>query len=61
MSSSAMSLILFACVFGGALVGMLLRTYLPQHHLNADSKEVVKVGMGLVATPLRFALAHLVQ
>ena len=36
----------FACLFGGALLGMLLRRILPEHHLNADSKDVVKLGMG---------------
>ena len=61
MSSSAMSLIVFACLFGGALVGMLLRTFLPQHHLIADSKEIVKVGMGLVATMAALVLGLLVS
>jgi hypothetical protein len=61
MSSSAMSLIVFACVFGGALLGMLLRTSLPQHHLIADSKEIVKVGMGLVATMAALVLGLLVS
>jgi uncharacterized membrane protein len=50
MSSIAISLIVFACVFGGAVTGMLLRAFLPKDHLAADLKEVVKVGMGLVAT-----------
>src|SRR5471030_2855077 len=50
MSSIAISLIIFACVFGGALVGMFLRTRLPEHHLSAESREVVKVGTGLIAT-----------
>jgi UDP-N-acetylmuramyl pentapeptide phosphotransferase/UDP-N-acetylglucosamine-1-phosphate transferase len=61
MSSSAMSLVVFACVFGAALVGMLLRTSLPQHHLIADSKEIVKVGMGLVATMAALILGLLVS
>jgi hypothetical protein len=60
MSSITMSLIVFACVFGGAMVGMLLRTFLPQHHLSGDSKEVVKVGMGLVATMAALVLGLLV-
>ena len=41
MSSIAISLIAFACVFGGALVGMLLRGSLPQDHLSGDSKDTV--------------------
>jgi hypothetical protein len=60
MSSIAISFIVFACVFGAALVGMLLRTSLPQHHLIADSKEIVKVGMGLVSTMAALVLGLLV-
>jgi hypothetical protein len=39
--------IVLACVFGGALLGMALRLILPEHHLSADSKDVIKLGMGL--------------
>jgi hypothetical protein len=51
--------IAFACVFGGALLGMLLRQALPAHHLSADSKDVVKLGMGLVGTMAALALGLL--
>ena len=61
MSSIVTSLIVFACVFGGAVIGMLLRSHLPQHHLSADSKETVKVGMGLVATMSALVLGLLVS
>ena len=61
MSSVAISLIVFACVFGAAIVGLLLRSPLPQHHLSADSKETVKVGMGLVATMSALVLGLLVS
>jgi hypothetical protein len=60
MSSITISLIVFACVFGGALFGMLLRGSLPQQHLSADSKDVVKLGMGLVATMSALVLGLLV-
>ena len=50
MSSIAISSIVFLFVFVSALFGMFLRTVLPQHHLGDDSKDVVKMGMGLVAT-----------
>jgi hypothetical protein len=29
---------------------MLLRTFLPGHHLAGDSKDVVRLGTGLIAT-----------
>lgn len=50
---------MFACVFGGALLGMLLRRALPAHHLSSDSKDVVKLGMGLVGTMAALALGLL--
>jgi len=48
MSAFAISLIVFACVFGGALFGMLLRAVLPKSHLEPSSKDVVKLGMRLI-------------
>jgi hypothetical protein len=42
--------IVFGCAFGGALMGMFVAGQLPKHHLDADSKDVVKAAMALVAT-----------
>ncbi len=50
MSSIGVSLIVFGCVFGGALVGRFLHRVLPEPHLRWDSQEAVKLAMGLVAT-----------
>lgn len=61
MSSIATSSIAFACVFGGAVIGILLRSHLPEHHLSSDSKETVKIGMGLVATMSALVLGLLVS
>src|SRR5258705_9919231 len=60
MSSITVSLIVFACIFGGALLGILLHASLPQHHLGADSKDIVKLGMGLVGTMAALVLGLLV-
>jgi len=60
MSSIAISSIVFASVFGGALLGMFLRVTLPQHHLNEGSKDVVRLGMGLVATLSALVLGLLI-
>jgi hypothetical protein len=46
-------------VFGGALLGMAIRAILPEHHLNAESKDVIKLGMGLIATMSALVLALL--
>ncbi len=45
-----MSGIVFGCVFGGAVLGMLLRKVIPEHHLSTESKDIVKLSMGLVGT-----------
>ena len=60
MSDITVSLIVFACIFGGALLGLLLHVSLPQHHLAADSKDIVKLGMGLVGTMAALVLGLLV-
>jgi hypothetical protein len=60
MNSIATSVIVFACVFGGALFGMWLRKALPQPHLSEDSKTAVKLGSGLVATLCALLLGLLI-
>ena len=50
MYPTIVCMIVFTCTFGAALLGMWLRTTLPEHHLDAESKDVVKVGIGLIAT-----------
>jgi hypothetical protein len=60
MSSIAISLITFAVVFGGALLGVALRASLPQNHLSDESKDAVKLGMGLIATMAALVLGLLI-
>jgi len=60
MSATTISLIVFACVFGGALLGIFLHASLPQHHLSNESKDIVKLGMGLVGTMAALVLGLLV-
>ena len=60
MSSMTISLITFACIFGGALLGICLSLALPEHHLSNDSKETVKLGAGLIATMAALVLGLLV-
>jgi hypothetical protein len=59
VSAIGIGLIVLVCVFGGSLLGMFLHTILPEHHLNADSKDVIKLGMGLTATMSALVLALL--
>ena len=60
MSALAVSAIVFACVFGGAVVGMCLRAILPAHHLDDQTKDVVRLATGLVATMAALVLGLLV-
>ena len=60
MTGIATALIVFACVSGGALFGVLLRHVLPKDHLNNDTKDVVKLGMGLLATMAALVLGLLI-
>jgi hypothetical protein len=48
------------CTFGAAVLGMVLRFYLPDHHLRDDSKDVVKLVMGLIATLVALVLGLLI-
>src|SRR5215469_10083348 len=40
----------FACIFGGALLGSFLGGVLPAVHVSTDSKDVIKLGIGVVGT-----------
>lgn len=50
MNPTIVGIIVFTCTFGCALLGLWLRTTLPEHHLDAESRDTVKVGIGLIAT-----------
>ena len=53
--------IVFACVFGSALIGMTLHRALPEHHLASESKDVVKLGIALIATMSALVLSLLLS
>jgi hypothetical protein len=50
MSPLLLSLLIFALALGGILCGALLRKALPHDHLDKDSQDVVRLGVGLIAT-----------
>src|SRR5437016_3214492 len=60
MSALLLSLIAFACVFGGTFVGMFLRNRLPGQHLSGDTKDVVRLGTGLIGTIAALVLGLLI-
>jgi len=56
----AIGWIVFSLVFGTALLAMLVHNVLPEHHLSSDSKDVVKLGIALIATMSALVLSLLV-
>jgi hypothetical protein len=60
MSPLSITLIAFGCIFGGMLIGMLLRVVLPGHHLSDESKDAVKLGIGMIATLAALVLGLLI-
>jgi hypothetical protein len=60
MTPISMSFIAFACVFGGTFLGMFLRKRLPGHHLAGDTKDVVRLGTGLIGTIAALVLGLLI-
>jgi Protein of unknown function (DUF4239) len=61
MNTTLTALIVFGCLVGAVFVGRTLRRLLPENHLSADSRDVVKLAMGLVATMSALVLGLLVS
>jgi hypothetical protein len=61
MTPIEISSVIFGCVLAGALAGMALRTLLPKHHLDADTRDLVKLGVGLIGTMSALLLGLLVS
>jgi hypothetical protein len=60
MSPFATALVVLGGSFGAALAGMILHVRLPDRHLDSDSREVVKLVMGLIATVSALVLSLLI-
>jgi hypothetical protein len=56
----AIAWVVFACVFGSALLAMVVQAALPEHHVSADSKDVVKLGIALIAKMAALVLGLLI-
>src|SRR5215472_17284740 len=61
MNTTFTALIVFGCLVAAVLLGRLIRRLLPQEHLNADSRDVIKLAIGLVATMSALVLGLLVS
>jgi hypothetical protein len=61
MNPTLTSLIVLGCLIGAVLLGRWIRRVVPEAHLSTDSKDVVKLAMGLVATMSALVLGLLVS
>src|SRR5262249_52171563 len=50
LNPTSIGIAVFVFTFGGALLGLWLRTGLSERQLNAESKDTVRLGVGLIAT-----------
>jgi hypothetical protein len=60
MNALLISFLVFAVVFGGALLGAVLRPLLSERHLQPDSKDIVKMATGLIGTLAALVLGLLI-
>ena len=60
MAEFAISFAVFLCVAGGALVGIYLRRVLPPDHVKDDTRQIVNVATGLIATLAALVLGLMV-
>lgn len=61
MHNALTSFVLFVSLVGIVLLGRWIRRHLPDDHLSADSRDTVKLAMGLVATMTALLLGLLVS
>jgi hypothetical protein len=60
MNSILIAGIVFACAFGGVVLGMFLQRVIPESHLLEESKDGIKLGTGLIATMAALVLGLLI-
>src|SRR5262249_20181757 len=60
MSELFISTLVVIAILGAAAIGGAVRTMLPQTHLSEDTKDMVKVGIGFLATLAAMVLGLLV-
>lgn len=60
MNELTIGAIVFAAVFGAAIVGGLAQGFLPHSHRSAETKDAVKLAMALVATMTALVLSLLI-
>jgi len=60
MDPILVAVIVFALVFGGALTGLSAGRWLPTHHQDAETRDAVKLVIGLIGTIAALVLSLLI-
>jgi Protein of unknown function (DUF4239) len=60
MSAIGLSAAAFVCIFGATLLSIFLRSILPAHHLSTDSKDAIRLSMGVIGTMAALVLGLLI-
>jgi hypothetical protein len=60
MASLLTAVITLASLCAGAVLGSLIRNHLPDHHLRDDSRDVIKMASGMIATLVALVIGLLV-
>ena len=61
MNPFIISIIVIVCTYCGTHLGMQIRKRLPDHHLEVDTKDIVKLSAGLIATLTALVLGLLIS
>jgi hypothetical protein len=61
MNVTFVAAIVMSCLFIAVLIGMWIGRLLPKHHMSSETKDTVKLAMGLVATMSALLLGLLVS
>ena len=61
MNPILISIVVIVCTYCGTHLGLRIRKSLPEDHLSADTKEIVKLSAGLIATLTALVLGLLVS
>jgi len=61
VNTTLTALIVLGCLVGAVLVGRIIRRLLPDQHLSSDSRDGIKLALGLVSTMSALVLGLLVS
>jgi hypothetical protein len=61
MTSLTITLISFGCIFVGSLAGIAVRSVLPERYFTSEEKDVLRLGLGLIATLSALVLGLLIS